>query len=191
MLVNPCCGQTMAGAGCIGRHELKRQAIVSIAHRPPKRQSPFILDEHVHGQSLGLWPYRRTQNVLGASANASPATMTNDEELAKINLFRLLAVKCVGHNLACILENDGHILLFQPILHALFQLRDGHAVAMALVTDQLMVEFRQQRAILCCCATMTHRVLVQLPSRRSILGIMKRTISRKKTIDSAKVFMTK
>src|SRR5437762_11415320 len=89
MLANPCCGQTMSGAGCIGRHNLQSQTIVPIAHGPPKRYGLFVLDEHVHRQSFGLRPYLRAQDVQGASANASPATMTNDKELAKINLFRL------------------------------------------------------------------------------------------------------
>ncbi len=82
--------------------------------------------------------------------------VADDEELSKINLVRLFPIQRVGDDFPTLLEQERDVLAFQPPAHALHQLGNGHFVPVLLVTDQLVVEFREQRAIGCCGASPGH-----------------------------------
>ena len=69
--------------------------------------------------------------------------MTDDEELPEINLLLLLAKKGVCHHLAPVFVNNCAILSRQPGSHSKLKLWNGHRIAMPLVANQLVIEFRE------------------------------------------------
>src|SRR5260221_1692325 len=127
---------------------LQRQRIIRVAHGAPKGDCLLGGDQYVNGQPPGSGPYLRTENLDGTTANASPATITDNEELTHINLLRLFSKKRVRNDFAVVLKKNCVILSSEPISHSLFKLCNGHGIPMTLVPYQLMVQFRKETAII-------------------------------------------
>ena len=72
------------------------------------------------------------------------ATVTNDKKLPKVNLLWPLSKKSVSDNLPALLVNHRLILARKPAAHPLLKLCNCHTVAMPLVTNQLVIQLRQQ-----------------------------------------------
>jgi len=118
---------------------LKRQRIIRVAHSAPKGDCVLVGDQYVNGQPPGSGPYLRAENLDRATANASPATITDNKELPQINLIRQFSKKRVCNDFAVVLKKNCAILSSEPISHSLFKLCNGHGIPMALVAYQLMV----------------------------------------------------
>ena len=63
------------------------------------------------------------------------------------DLAGLCAEQRISNDLAAVLEQNGLVFASKPAAHALLQLRHGHAIAVSLVPNQLVVQFGQQTAI--------------------------------------------
>jgi len=82
--------------------------------------------------------------------------MANNEELPEVDLIGLLSKQSIRQNLIVGFVEHGSILARNPTPHPLLQLRDAHPVAMPLILDQLMVQYRKLWAIIWSCGSKGH-----------------------------------
>ena len=130
--------------------------MVAIADGAPEGHGRCIGDEDFDGETLRLRPDFGADEVHGLFAQALPAPVTDDEELAEINLLGLLPIEDVGDDLPALLEQNRRVLAGQLVPHPLLQLGNGHPIAVSLVTNQLVVEFRERRAVISRGASVGH-----------------------------------
>jgi hypothetical protein len=67
--------------------------------------------------------------------------------LAQIDPIGLVPVQGIARHFTIVLEYNGPVLTGEPHRHARFKLRRGHAIAMPLISDELLVHPRQARNI--------------------------------------------
>jgi len=96
--------------------------------------------EDGHRDPFIFGPDLRVQYVDALAANTASPVAALHEELAEIEMIRLLPKQRVGQDLSIFLKNRDSVAGFEQLLEALDQLRNRHAIAMALVLDQLMVK---------------------------------------------------
>ena len=65
--------------------------------------------------------------------------MTNDKKLPQINLVGSLTEQRISNDASTVFKNNPFVFARQPAAHSLLQFGDGHAIAMSLVPNQLVV----------------------------------------------------
>src|SRR5206468_3079689 len=135
---------------------LKGQTVICVADCPPEGDCGCVTDQDIHRQPLAPGPDIRAQQLDSAAAKPLSAAVTDDEELTQINLLRLLSKKPVAHDLAALLVNHGAVLTRKPASHPMFKLRHSHPVAVPFILNQLVVEVREQPAIIQSCTSERH-----------------------------------
>src|SRR6266516_3379281 len=127
---------------------LKGQTVICVADCPPEGDCGRVADQDIHRQPLAPGPDIRAQQLYSAAAKPLSAAVTDDEELPQINLLRLLSKKPIAHDLAALLVNHRGVLTRKPASHPMLKLRHSHPVAVPFVLNQLVVQLREQRAII-------------------------------------------
>jgi hypothetical protein len=87
------------------------------------------------------------EKLEGAAADPLAATVTSDEELAKVNQFGLFAEERVGDDCTVLLVDHGAILACEPATHPPFEFRHAHPIAVSFVQEELMVQLGEERAV--------------------------------------------
>jgi hypothetical protein len=87
------------------------------------------------------------EKLEGAAADPLAATVTSDEELAKVNQFGLFPEERVGDDGTVLLVDHRAILAGEPAAHPPFEFRHAHPIAVSLVLDELMVQLGEERAV--------------------------------------------
>ena len=84
--------------------------------------------------------------------------LADDEpkKLSQVNLAGPLTEQSISNSLSIVFKNNRCVFVSKSASHALLQLGDSHAIAMPLVPDQLMVQLRQQWAIILRSMAMCH-----------------------------------
>ena len=97
------------------------------------------------------------------------ATMAHHKKLPQINLGWLFTEQRITNHLSTVFKNDRCVFVSEPAPHSVFQFGNGHAIAMSLVPNQLMVQLRQYWTIVRCSLPICHaRALLKPPSNRCV-----------------------
>lgn len=75
------------------------------------------------------------------------SAVPHHEKLPQINLLRLFAIQRIGNDFVSFFKDHGTILAGEPAAHALFEFRHAHAITVALVLDQLVIQFGEKGGV--------------------------------------------
>ncbi len=156
---------------CRAGQDFERERIVAVADRAPERECRFVVNEHVDRQALRLGPDLGSQHLDRLPADSLTPAVANDEELAEMDLVRLLAVQGVGDDRPLFFQQDRRVVTGKPSRHPLDELGQAHRIAMTFVSNQLVIEAAEKLKVVTCGATVSqnrHPAFLSFPS--SCLG---------------------